>query len=148
MQAYEESVIWETQYVEKKPARFGMSKKNRCGLICKLKSAPKEKKTMKSMANLYHRQQTFRKTKAGEQMAKKEADQIVRRNYAIVLKVLHDNFGFGPQRLSEFIQKTTEFAEEAQKDELWFDIVSDWVEKYLGVDFFKEDWMEEKAIKG
>ncbi len=98
---------------------------------------------MKSMTNLYHRQQTFRKTKAGERMAKKEAEQIVRRNYVIVLKVLHDSFGFGPRRLSEFIQKTTEFAEEAQKDELWFDVVSDWVEKYLGVDFFKEDWMEE-----
>lgn len=103
---------------------------------------------MKSMAGIYHRQNTFRRTKAGERMAKKEAEQIVRRNYAIVLKVLHDNFGFGPQRLSEFIQKTTEFAEEAQKDELWFDVVSDWVEKYLGVDFFREDWMEEKQHSG
>lgn len=81
-------------------------------------------------------------------MAKNEAEQIVRRNYAIVLKVLHDNFGFGPQRLGEFIQKTIEFAEEAQNDELWFDVVSDWVEKYLGVDFFKEDWMEEKQHSG
>lgn len=103
---------------------------------------------MKSMAGIYHRQNTFRRTRAGERMAKKEAEQIVRRNYAIVLKVLHDSFGFGPQRLSEFIQKTTEFAEEAQKDELWFDIVSDWVEKYLGVDFFKDDWMEEKQHSG
>ena len=44
---------------------------------------------MKSMGNIYHRQQAYLRTKAGQQMMKKEADNIIRRNFAMVFKVLH-----------------------------------------------------------
>ena len=49
----------------------------------------KEGNTMKSMGNIYHRQQAYLRTKAGQQMMKKEADNIIRRNFAMVFKVLH-----------------------------------------------------------
>lgn len=58
---------------------------------------------MKSMGNIYHRQQAYLRTKAGQQMMKKEADNIIRRNFAMVFKVLHDNYGFGAKRLVELI---------------------------------------------
>ena len=54
---------------------------------------------MKSMAHIYHRQQAYARTKAGQRMGRQEADNIIRKNYAMVLKVLHDDFGFGPERL-------------------------------------------------
>ncbi len=38
---------------------------------------------MKSMGNIYHRQQAYLHTKAGQQMMKKEADNIIRRNFAV-----------------------------------------------------------------
>lgn len=35
-----------------------------------------------------------------------------------------------------------QFATEAGKDELWFDIVSAWLKDYIKVDFYQDDWME------
>lgn len=99
---------------------------------------------MKSMASVYHRQQAYRKTKAGQQMEKKEVDNIIRRNFAMVLKVLHDDFGFGAKRLCSFIESVSAFAEEAADDELWFDTVSHWFYQYTGVELWKDDWMEGK----
>lgn len=58
---------------------------------------------MKSMAHIYHRQQAYAHTKAGQRMGRQEADNIIRKNYAMVLKVLHDEFGFGPGRLLRFM---------------------------------------------
>lgn len=81
---------------------------------------------------------------AGQQMMKKEADNIIRRNFAMVFKVLHDNYGFGAKRLVELIQLLNDFAEEAAKDELWFDTVAAWFEEYTGMDLWKDDWMEGK----
>ena len=37
-----------------------------------------------------------------------------------------------------------QFAAEAGKDELWFDIVSAWLKDYIKVDFYQDDWMEVK----
>lgn len=97
---------------------------------------------MKSMAHIYHRQQAYAHTKAGQRMGRQEADNIIRKNYAMVLKVLHDEFGFGPERLLRFMGAMDRFCEEANKDELWFDIVSAWLKDYIKVDFYKDDWME------
>lgn len=97
---------------------------------------------MKSMAHIYHRQQAYARTKAGQRMGKREADNIIRKNYAMVLKVLHDEFGFGPERLLRFMDAMDRFCEEANKDELWFDIVAAWLKDYIKVDFYKDDWME------
>ena len=97
---------------------------------------------MKSMAHIYHRQQAYAHTKAGQRMGRQEADNIIRKNYAMVLKVLHDEFGFGPERLLRFMDAMEKFAVEAGKDELWFDIVSAWLKDYIKVDFYKDDWME------
>ena len=69
---------------------------------------------------------------------------IIRRNFAMVFKVLHDDYGFGAKRLVELIQLLNDFAEEAAKDELWFDTVAAWFEGYTGVDLWKDDWMEGK----
>lgn len=99
---------------------------------------------MKSMAHIYHRQQAYARTKAGQRMERKEADNIIRKNYAMVLKVLHDEFNFGPERLLRFMGAMEQFATEAGKDELWFDIVSAWLKDYIKVDFYKDDWMEEQ----
>ena len=99
---------------------------------------------MKSMAGIYHRQVAYRKTPAGKRMAEKETANIVRRQYAIMLKTLHDDFGFGAERLKKFIHCCNKFANEASKDELWFDVVSDWFEKYTGINMFQNDWMEKK----
>lgn len=97
---------------------------------------------MKSMAHIYHRQQAYVRTKAGQRMGRQEADNIIRKNYAMVLKVLHDDFGFGPERLLRFMGAMDRFCEEANKDELWFDIVAAWLKDYIKVDFYKDDWME------
>lgn len=97
---------------------------------------------MKSMAHIYHRQQAYAHTKAGQRMWRQEADNIIRKNYAMVLKVLHDEFGFGPERLLRFMGAMEQFAIEAGKDELWFDIVSAWLKDYTKVDFYTDDWME------
>lgn len=97
---------------------------------------------MKSMAHIYHRQQAYAHTKAGQRMGRQEADNIIRKNYAMVLKVLHDEFGFGPERLLRFMDAMEQFAAEAGKEELWFDIVSAWLKDYIKVDFYKDDWME------
>lgn len=99
---------------------------------------------MKSMASIYHRQMAYRKTAAGKRMSEKESSNIVRRQYAIIMKVLHDKYGFGPERLRRFLNDCNEFAIEAAKDELWFDIVSSWFEKYTGVNMYQDDWMEKK----
>ena len=75
-------------------------------------------------------------------MERKEADNIVRRNFAMMFKVLHDEYGFGAKRLCDLIGHINAFAEEAAKDELWFDQVAAWFERYTGVDLWKDDWME------
>ena len=40
-----------------------------------------------------------------------------------------------------------QFCEEANKDELWFDIVSAWLKDYIKVEFYKDDWMEVQSGK-
>ena len=79
---------------------------------------------MKSMAHIYHRQREYRMTPAGKQMEKKESENIVRRQYGIVMWVLHHQFGWGPQRIQRFLSECNSFVEEAAKDELWFDTVA------------------------
>ena len=104
---------------------------------------------MKSMGNIYHRQQAYLRTKSGQQMMKKEADNIIRRNFAMVFKVLHDDYGFGAKRLVELIQLLNDFAEEAAKDELWFDTVAAWFEGYTGAETCGKmiGWRENKHGK-
>lgn len=103
---------------------------------------------MKSMATIYHRQQAYRNTKAGQRMIKQESENIVRKNFAIVLRVLHDSYGFGPERLKRFVSDCNAFVAEAEKDDLWFDTVSAWIEKYTNMDLWADDWMEGKNNGG
>lgn len=97
---------------------------------------------MKSMASIYHRQRAYRMTPAGKQMEKQESENIVRRQYGIVMWVLHHQFGWGPQRIQRFLSECSNFAEEAAKDELWFDTVAAWAERCVGVSMWHKDWME------
>ena len=86
----------------------------------------------------------MREPKRGSGWSGRKRTTSSEKNYAMVLKVLHDEFNFGPERLLRFMGAMEQFATEAGKDELWFDIVSAWLKDYIKVDFYKDDWMEVK----
>lgn len=99
---------------------------------------------MKSRAELYHRQRAYRRTPEGRRMAEEETKLIVNRNMAITLGVLHREFGFGPDRMCRFLRAIKEFSDEQANNPTWYDELSHELEEYLGMPFFRADWMEQR----
>lgn len=69
----------------------------------------------------------------------KQGEEITRRIFKLFCVALHDEFGFGLQRLSKLLQAVSKLIEKSKTDEVfWFHTDRDL--KAIGLDFPPEDY--------
>lgn len=69
----------------------------------------------------------------------KQGEEITRRNFKLFCLALHDDFGFGGQRLAKLIVAVSKLIEKSKTDEVfWYH--TDKELKQIGLDFPNEDY--------
>ena len=71
----------------------------------------------------------------------KQAQGSVRRIFKLMCASLHEEFGFGKDRLNRLIKRINDLAQEHENDEVYWTHI-DRVVQELGVEFIAEDYEE------
>lgn len=79
---------------------------------------------------------------AKERRELKEENDAIRRWIKLVCVVLHNEFGFGHDRIADFLGAVTKYSDERDHDEVFWSHVDSVIRDELGIDFQRENYEE------